>query len=88
MPGSPALAATKCFSFKRAGCPIPACAPHPQVYRSGSHSLRQAGFVGDDMTLINFLLWLVLAGLIAIVPIGCVMTRPSKKHVPHADKQA
>ena len=50
--------------------------------------MRQAGFVGDDMTLTNFLLWLVLAGLIAIVPIGCVMTRPSKKHVPHADNQA
>ena len=40
------------------------------------------------MTLTNFLLWLVLAGLIALVPIGCVMTRPSKKHAPHADTKA
>jgi hypothetical protein len=68
--------------------PITACTPYPPVYRSGSHSLRQAGFVGDDMTLINLLLWLVFAALIAIVPIGCIMTRPSKKAAPQAEKSS
>jgi hypothetical protein len=29
--------------------------------------------------LTNIGLWIILAGLIAIVPIGCYMTRPTKK---------
>ncbi len=29
------------------------------------------------MTLVDIALWFILAGLIAIVPIGCVMTRRS-----------
>lgn len=65
---------------------MPACAAHPPVYRTGSHSARQAGFVGDDMTLINLLLWLNLAALLALVPIGCIMTRPNKKDATQADK--
>jgi hypothetical protein len=40
------------------------------------------------MTLVNFLLWLVLGGLVALVPIGCVMTRPSKKNLPQAEKSS
>jgi hypothetical protein len=38
------------------------------------------------MTLTNLGLWLVLVGLLAIVPIGCIMTRPEKKEVPQAEK--
>jgi len=34
------------------------------------------------MTLINLLLWLNLGALVALVPIGCIMTRPGKKDAP------
>jgi hypothetical protein len=34
------------------------------------------------MTLTTLGLWLVLVGLIAIVPIGCVMTRQKKSGEP------
>jgi len=31
------------------------------------------------MTMTDAALWLILIGIIAIVPIGCVVTRPKKK---------
>lgn len=31
------------------------------------------------MTMTDAALWLILIALLAIVPIGCVMTRPQKK---------
>jgi hypothetical protein len=31
--------------------------------------------VGDDMTLTNIALWIIFLGIIAIVPIGCIMSR-------------
>jgi hypothetical protein len=37
------------------------------------------------MTLTNLALWAVLIGLFAIVPIGCVMTRPKKKPLAAAE---
>ena len=40
------------------------------------------------MTLINLSLWLIFAALIAIVPIGCYMTRPGKKDAPQAEKSS
>jgi hypothetical protein len=33
----------------------------------------------DDMTMTDAALWLILIALLAIIPIGCVMTRPKKK---------
>jgi hypothetical protein len=41
---------------------------------------------GSTMTLVNLALWLIFAALIALIPIGCIMTRPNKKVVPEADK--
>jgi hypothetical protein len=38
------------------------------------------------MTLVNLALLLIFVALIALVPIGCRMTRPGKKVVPQADK--
>jgi hypothetical protein len=40
------------------------------------------------MTLTNLGLWLVLVGLIAIVPIGCIMTRQKKADVPQHNNPA
>jgi hypothetical protein len=37
------------------------------------------------MTLTNLALWAVVIGLFAIVPIGCVMTRPKKKPLAMAE---
>jgi hypothetical protein len=34
---------------------------------------------GTDMTMTDAALWLILIALVAIIPIGCVMTRPKKK---------
>jgi len=42
--------------------------------------------VGVDMTLTNLGLWVILAALLALIPCGCIMTRPSKKDAPQADK--
>lgn len=63
-----------------------ACACSPSVYRKAA--ITCVGWLwGSTMTLINLGLWLVLAALIAIIPFGCVMTRPGKKkEVPQADK--
>lgn len=33
----------------------------------------------DDMTMTDAALWLILIGILAIVPIGCVVTWPKKK---------
>ena len=32
--------------------------------------------------LVNAILWIILAGLIVIVPVGCFMTR-QRGHAPH-----
>jgi hypothetical protein len=37
------------------------------------------------MTLTNLGLWAVLVALLAIVPIGCLMTRPKKKPLAAAE---
>ena len=34
------------------------------------------------MTMTDVALWIILAALIALVPIGCVLTRPTTKEVP------
>jgi hypothetical protein len=34
------------------------------------------------MTMTDAAMWIILALLIAIVPIGCIMTRPKKKANP------
>jgi hypothetical protein len=36
-------------------------------------------FAEEHSMLTNIGLWIILAGMIAIVPIGCYMTRPRKK---------
>jgi len=41
------------------------------------------------MTLVNLGLWLVLVGLLAIIPCGCIMTRPKNKlDTPRGDLPA
>jgi hypothetical protein len=43
------------------------------------HVTRRAGAAMEvTMTLVDIALWFILAALIAIVPIGCVMTRSGK----------
>jgi hypothetical protein len=34
---------------------------------------------GDDMTMTDVGLWIIFAALIALVPAGCILTRPTKK---------
>jgi hypothetical protein len=40
------------------------------------------------MTMTDAALWTILALLIALVPIGCIMTRPKKKANPAADTKS
>jgi hypothetical protein len=35
--------------------------------------------VGDDMTMTDVALWIILAALIVLVPVGCILTRQTKK---------
>jgi hypothetical protein len=81
------ISATKCFRSNAEAARNTACAPSPSGYRDGSHRLRQVA-VGDDMTLIDIALWLIFIALLALLPVGCIMTRPIKKDVPQADKSA
>jgi hypothetical protein len=46
--------------------------PHPHVARCAGAAMEVT------MTLVDIALWFILAALIAIVPIGCVMTRSGK----------
>ena len=47
--------------------------------------------VGDDDmltdTMTNAALWVILIALVALIPVGCVMTRP-KKDTPKKDDAA
>jgi hypothetical protein len=43
------------------------------------------GVWGSTMTLTNLGLWLVLIGLLAIIPFGCIMTRQKKLDTPRGD---
>jgi hypothetical protein len=79
--------ATKCFSSDARTARNTACASLPWGYRNGSHRLRQVA-VGDDMTLIDIALWLIFIALLALLPIGCILTRPVKKDAPPADTAA
>jgi hypothetical protein len=40
------------------------------------------------MTLMNVGLWLVLVAMLAIVPIGCIMTRQKKTDAPQPPNPA